>query len=354
MKLFNKSKQKQSNNENDFSSVQKISGGNLYEIRQRLEAQRQIDLNNLENIDFNQYFTDFEIQDYFLLQLQANYFINVIQYKIDDPTIYSQIKTLLRCAFINGHAGFFKDTLTNEWRVYYINELKTDKYGNVKGFSGTPYQLLNGITSPEALKSHKEIKEDIDENFIILKWGSAGLSAWLYIWPFIKFQNSLLSMIQSDSFSYIKKYIMDIVDPKQVDIELREWFNPKNPFIKKAKNIDLANKFKVVETGSHSNGKDVVGMYKDICGVYYSLYGRRWNNDFKKERSITTETDLTTTNYEILEKDWIDEFKIFMEAFNKLSDVKLEYIENDPLGLDRVEYTQTKDKNNNGGDNNDL
>ena len=45
--------------------------------------------------------------------------------------------------------------------------------------------------------------------------------------------------------------------------------------------------------------------------------------DFKKERSITAESELTDVNYDILEKDWISQFENFAELASEKFSINL-------------------------------
>lgn len=314
---------KRNKSQDNFTKEQPISGGNLYEVKQKIIAQKMIDLQNLTKTTSTNWLSDSDIQEWYLLQLQANYFINTINFEINDQTMIGKIKDLLRVAFINGQALIKYDKTIDEYIVYYVNKVNYDALGKIKSVNATPWTLLSQYQSKEAFENHEEVKEDIYKDYALLKWGSYGLSAWLYVWPFIKYQSQLLSMVKTDAFSHIKKFVYDIVDPTQVKVEMESWFNPKDPFIRKHKSVDTTNKFKTVELSSDHNSNNIIEMYKQVCGIYYTLFGRRWNNDFKKERSISSEADLTTDNYDVLEKDWIDEFKRFASEFNKLGKLKI-------------------------------
>ena len=323
MGLFKKNKSQ--DKQNNFNNEAAISGGNLFEVKQKMIAQKMIDLQNLSKTTKTNWLSESEIQEWYLLQLQANYFINTIDFEINEQSLIGKIKDLLRVAFINGQALIKYDTLIKDYIVYYVNKVNYDSLGKIKSVNATPWTLLSQYQSKEAFLNHEEVKEDIYKDYALLKWGSYGLSSWLYVWPFIKYQSQLLSMVKTDAFSHIKKFVYDIVDPQQVNTEMESWFNPKDPFIRKHKSVETSNKFKVVELGSTHPNNNIVELYKQICGIYYSLFGRRWNNDFKKERSINAETNLTTDNYDVLEKDWIDEFKRFAAEFNQLGKVKITF-----------------------------
>ena len=86
-------------------------------------------------------------------------------------------------------------------------------------------------------------------------------------------------------------------------------------------------------------------------GIYYAIYGRRTNNDYKKERSITQEIGLTSDNYKILEKDWIDEFKVFAYNFKKQFNMEIKVFENDE-NMQDISNGAVRD--NLEGDNNEV
>ena len=100
---------------------------------------------------------------------------------------------------------------------------------------------------------------------------------------------------------------------------MEAYYDEESPYIVAVKGADLNNRLEFNElVGKGKTPNDIVEHYKQVCGIYYAMFGRRVNNDFKKERSITAETDLTEDNYAILEKNWIDSFKVFADDVKKL------------------------------------
>ena len=314
-----------------FSEEQKISNGDLYEVAQKLRAQKEIDLRyyvNSQNVDNKivQMIDNQMLNAYWLLELQTNYFANSFNYEIEDMNLYQKIKMMIRVAFKNGIAGIYK--VKDNYLVVAISNLETDHYQNVIKAKAININNSNIDFTESTLKNFAEYEINDVENLCVFKWGSAGLSAWITIYKLCLIQQDLLTMINVDKFSYLKKLVHIVNDPSSSSQEVDDYFNIYKPFLKKLKGTDLKNRIEVIAEAQNSNPNVLIEFYKQTMGIYYAIYGRRTNNDYKKERSITQEIGLTSDNYKILEKDWIDEFKVFAYNFKKQFNMEIKVFEN--------------------------
>ena len=315
-----------------FSEEQKISNGDLFEVAQKLRAQKEIDLRyyvNSQNVDNKivQMIDNQMLNAYWLLELQTNYFANSFNYEIEDMNLYQKIKMMIRVAFKNGIAGIYK--VKDNYLVVAISSLETDHYQNVIKAKAININNSNIDFTESTLKNFAEYEINDVENLCVFKWGSAGLSAWITIYKLCLIQQDLLTMINVDKFSYLKKLVHIVNDPSSSSQEVDDYFNIYKPFLKKLKGTDLKNRIEVIAEAQNSNPNVLIEFYKQTMGIYYAIYGRRTNNDYKKERSITQEIGLTSDNYKILEKDWIDEFKVFAYNFKKQFNMEIKVFEND-------------------------
>ena len=314
-----------------FSEEQKITDGNLFEVAQKLRAQKEIDLRayvNSQNVDNKivQMIDNQMLNAYWLLELQTNYFANSFNYEIEDMNLYQKIKMMIRVAFKNGIAGIYK--VKDNYLVVAISNLETDHYQNVIKAKAININNSNIDFTESTLKNFAEYEINDVENLCVFKWGSAGLSAWITIYKLCLIQQDLLTMINVDKFSYLKKLVHVVNDPSSSAQEVDDYFNIYKPFLKKLKGTDLKNRIEVIAEAQNSNPNVLIEFYKQTMGIYYAIYGRRTNNDYKKERSITQEIGLTSDNYKILEKDWIDEFKVFAYNFKKQFNMEIKVFEN--------------------------
>ena len=315
-----------------FSEEQKISNGDLFEVAQKLRAQKEIDLRyyvNSQNVDNKivQMIDNQMLNAYWLLELQTNYFANSFKYEIEDMNLYQKIKMMIRVAFKNGIAGIYK--VKDNYLVVAISNLETDHYQNIIKAKAININNSNIDFTESTLKNFAEYEINDVENLCVFKWGSAGLSAWITIYKLCLIQQDLLTMINVDKFSYLKKLVHIVNDPSSSSQEVDDYFNIYKPFLKKLKGTDLKNRIEVIAEAQNSNPNVLIEFYKQTMGIYYAIYGRRTNNDYKKERSITQEIGLTSDNYKILEKDWIDEFKVFAYNFKKQFNMEIKVFEND-------------------------
>lgn len=315
-----------------FSEEQKLSNGDLFEVAQKLRAQKEIDLRyyvNSQNVDNKivQMIDNQMLNAYWLLELQTNYFANSFNYEIEDMNLYQKIKMMIRVAFKNGIAGIYK--VKDNYLVVAVSNLETDHYQNIIKAKAININNSNIDFTESTLKNFAEYEINDVENLCVFKWGSAGLSAWITIYKLCLIQQDLLTMINVDKFSYLKKLVHIVNDPSSSSQEVDDYFNIYKPFLKKLKGTDLKNRIEVIAEAQNSNPNVLIEFYKQTMGIYYAIYGRRTNNDYKKERSITQEIGLTSDNYKILEKDWIDEFKVFAYNFKKQFNMEIKVFEND-------------------------
>lgn len=337
-----------------FSEEQKISNGDLFEVAQKLRAQKEIDLRyyvNSQNVDNKivQMIDNQMLNAYWLLELQTNYFANSFNYEIEDMNLYQKIKMMIRVAFKNGIAGIYK--VKDNYLVVAISNLETDHYQNVIKAKAININNSNIDFTESTLKNFAEYEINDVENLCVFKWGSAGLSAWITIYKLCLIQQDLLTMINVDKFSYLKKLVHIVNDPSSSTQEVDDYFNIYKPFLKKLKGTDLKNRIEVIAEAQNSNPNVLIEFYKQTMGIYYAIYGRRTNNDYKKERSITQEIGLTSDNYKILEKDWIDEFKVFAYNFKKQFNMEIKVFENDDNMQD---LSNGAVRDNLEGDNNEV
>ena len=337
-----------------FSEEQKISNGDLFEVAQKLRAQKEIDLRyyvNSQNVDNKivQMIDTQMLNAYWLLELQTNYFANSFNFEIEDMNLYQKIKMMIRVAFKNGIAGIYK--VKDNYLVVAISNLETDHYQNVIKAKAININNSNIDFTESTLKNFAEYEINDVENLCVFKWGSAGLSAWITIYKLCLIQQDLLTMINVDKFSYLKKLVHIVNDPSSSSQEVDDYFNIYKPFLKKLKGTDLKNRIEVIAEAQNSNPNVLIEFYKQTMGIYYAIYGRRTNNDYKKERSITQEIGLTSDNYKILEKDWIDEFKVFAYNFKKQFNMEIKVFENND---DMQDISNGAVRDNLEGDNNEV
>lgn len=174
-----------------------ISNGNSYDVYTALEAQKKVDLSNLENTSSanvlgsvnssineltKKIVEDHLINEYFLLQLHANYFCGTIEYECDDPKFKSAIQKLIRIAFLYGKACLYLKS-ENEIGAMFVSNIKTDAFGNIEEIdlgNGDDSLSLKALEKNSSYKPNNLIrltkKEDID-NCIVFNWGTKGLSA---------------------------------------------------------------------------------------------------------------------------------------------------------------------------------
>ena len=331
---------------NEFNEPQYMSNGNLYDVYNRLAAQKGLDLSTLPNFKkvdkeiqrqiknlSNSFINDKSLDDYWLFNLHANYFTNTIVYKCNNFKFNSLIQSVIRYAWINGKSGIYFDKSVNKVYGIIISNIVMNSYGDIEEIQYWPLALNENCKFNEVLdKPLFKITGKDCENVCILKWGTAAISAWIMYWPFVKLQGMLMRMITSQSLAFNKKYIYKIINPNVDLTEMELWYDPLNIFILDVVGGDINNKFKTNEMSGEAP-TDFIEFYKQVCGIYYTMFGRRMNLDFKRERNTVEEVSMTSGSIENLERDWYTQFLIFVENIKDINN-KLNMIEN--LQIDEV------------------
>lgn len=316
-----------------FKKQPPITGGNSYTLNERLNAQEKIDLSSryhlaqvkdsLLNKGKQKAFLDERtIDPYWLLQLQANYFCNIIQFECDSPYFKEMIIKVIRCAFLNGKAGIIFDKLTNKVYAVSVSNVEYDLYGNI---ISVDYQAIDSVITSESTKAISRLKKlrlyaDETKQIAVFNWGTLGISAWVIMWPFIKQQASLLRVMNTMIFSFIKKFIYKVNDPLASKDEMELFFDLDNPFIIETGLTDgIKNKFSAFEVGNTGSQKDYIDYYEKSIQIWYDLFGRRLNTDTKKERNIVAEVDASQESYDNLHLEICNQFDIFAERVKLLA-----------------------------------
>ncbi len=311
-----------------FRSPQEVTGGNLYATYNALHAQRDIDIQNANQTNINnkqimdslnkwcnKNLANKTINPYYLLQLQANYFCNTCKFETNNKRLESMIYLIIRGAFMFGRAGLYIDPLTKQFYPVYIKNAKKDIYGNYKFIEYG--SLYNALTTQDGNVSINTFTITGDDclNMLIFSWGTMEMSAWVYVWPFVQFQNQLLQMLVNQSFAYSKKFIYKVQNMLQVGTELEALFNPNNIFLISMSDQDLSNKLEVMDSFGDTQ-KGFIDYYNEVLNAFYEVLGRRTNTEQKKERNVTDEVEASQDNFDIVQSDYLNQFKLFIDSIN--------------------------------------
>lgn len=325
-----------------------MSGGNSYETAVALEVQKQLDLQTLEVNQraiannavlnkimelTNKFVNDRNINEYVLLNYQANYFCGTCKFKTSDHNLRRMVLNVIRGAFLFGAAGILVEN--NKLSPYYVTNMEYDTNGNLVSCRVFELELmLSNINKlqrePDLNKiAYRTLDKKECDNLAVFQWGVMGFSAWMTIWPFVQFQHSLLKMVIIQSFTYNKKFIYNTNNINAITDEMAAFFDPTNPFIINigvTLNKELPNRFTTEDLAAGFDNNSVIQYYNEAINIYYHILGRRVNNDYKKERNITTEVESTQENYDIVQSDWLNYFEIFIEKLASLISIDIEVV----------------------------
>lgn len=166
---------------NIFNKNQQVSGGNSFEVSQKLKFQDEFNkatipyVNNSIEQTLNEVFKGQNYNTFQLLNFQANYFCNRKIYVAENNNNLTLIiKHIIRQAFFNGTSAFYKDDL-GIYRILYIHKVSHKLNGEVKeieaSYSSIDYDYSN-MNNSEFFKDQKRIilKEKDLENLSIFYW----------------------------------------------------------------------------------------------------------------------------------------------------------------------------------------
>ena len=346
--------------EANYSAVQPISGGNSFTEKVARDANMSVmqnDLLRLSRINAESgdgsdvppstplssnplssssaeaFIKESEIQQYFLYEYQANYFANTIDFECEDKELFLKIKLLIRCAFKDGVACLFKQK--GKIGVGLVTNRKYNAFSELEECDVIPVSpTLAKYTKEDRDKWEKDNKLTMKlkrKDVAIFQWSNSGISNWVTIFQYCNIQRKLLNMINIDIYTMNKKFVYTINNPMTAAKEIDWFFDDSSFAIIKPSTMELDNRLEWSEAATKDTGSKLIEFYKQHTGIYNAIFGRRTNNDFKKERSITNEVSLTEDNYQILEKEWMDLFKVFVDEASHYLNINITFNEKENL-----------------------
>lgn len=364
---------------NSFEEPQPMTNGNKYEVYEDLKKQEEIDLNSIneyiqsgkssiQDVNAlsraikeigNALINEKNIQPYFLLQLQANYFCGTCGFETKNTYLKRMVINVIRCAFLMGCAGIYVNKNLNILEPVYLTNMEYGIDGKLKSAKKLPISVClmkmnetKSLVRDDDLLGFTTLNEEECKNLAVFYWGTMGYSAWINIWPFINLQHLMLTICVINSFVFNKKWIYKINNYTSIADEIKLFFDPTNPFIVNLGNTEeLNNRFSSEDVGSTKTGTDAIDYYNKLVAIYYHLLGRKVNNDVKKERNITSEVEASQENYDVVQKDWLDQFAIFIDEVRELTGIEIEVSKSDEmvLGVD----VESEEVENESSDNNE-
>lgn len=349
--LFNRNKEEKGNSKqydittgsNDFDiTTAPNSTGNAYEFRQELDASikralistgdyienysnpKKIKKSDLKGADYDEKeFVDFidqrSLNEWFMLQLQANYFTNTINFRCSNYSIENSIRKVIRAAYLYGKAGLYFDELVGKWVPVMVSQEVVSKSGDIIG--GKLYIIQNFDKQYDFEKNRIDYVLDISNasNLAIFRWGVDTQSAIIYHYPFVRLQTQILKQLSLTSLVLAKKIQYHVQGNVANKEEISNWLNPFK-FIVSVFNGGTKNgRFELVKRENNDNGLAEIEYYKHLTNVYYSLFGRRVNDDIKKERNITDEVSATQESFDVLQENWKSMFRLFIKQLKSIN-----------------------------------
>ena len=129
------------------------------------------------------------------------------------------------------------------------------------------------------------------------------------------------------------------------------FFDPTNPFVVNlGVQEELSNRFASEDIASTKTGTDAIDYYNKLISIYYHLFGRKINNDVKKERNISSEVEASQENYDVVQSDWLNQFAIFIEELKQKSGIDI-WVEKENEAILAVEAESEDGEKQNGTNN---
>lgn len=359
----------------DGNTPQPLTNGNKYEVYNMLKNQEELDLATVESLDrqlknsvrdINEMtaairrVSDYLIREknidpYFLLQMQGDYFCNTCRFETKDRYLKRLVINVIRGAFLMGCAGIYKNITLNILEPVYITGLEYGIDGKLKSAKILPLdtcmQKMNQIKTELTANDFKGMREVKDcDNLAVFSWGTMGYSAWITKWPFVKLQHLFLTIIIINGFVFNKKWIYKINNFTNIADEIKLFFDPANPFIVNVGSTeDLANRFATEEKGNSAGNSDVIDYYNKMIGVYYQLMGRKINSDYKKERNVSDEVEASQENFDVVQNDWLAQFELFIEDLKAIG-MQIDIVKQEEMKEEKEEEENADNSEGNNGE----
>lgn len=318
-----------------------ISGGNLFQMNEQakaIEEKEKLEWNGEPIDDQDTVVLDNQIANttkhttpykyYQYIQL-CNYFINLYKYECEDVELLEQIKKMQMIAFFSGRAGLFRLPIKNKWVAVSIESTKTNDYDELEEVTiNTKYIFdenveRDGTYTPDKKYNRVLQNEDLND-LVIYKMRNNGASCWIWAREYINVQNQILNQISvcslvnnkliafvMDSKNDNKKSLLSFLRPNRFWIYTRQ-SNKMNDSIKILKDIidtDITVKY--------------LDIYRQTMDVYSDYLGIRNNTEYKKERNTVDEVNAEQGWFDAIEYEFYFNFYLFVEKFNKKSNVKI-------------------------------
>lgn len=323
---------------NPFTEVQKISGGNLYENYVRQDTQRNIDIQNLEDILDGSSSNDY-LDWVWLFNYQADYFCNVVRVYTKDTIHQNLFNKVVRLAFFSGYSGLVK--VNGIWTPVVWGRRVLDLEGKLtKGttyqeawnydfsYSGSPEQFYEN-ENPTVLKTGDDYIDYCFDN---------GISNWIKLLPFVKMQAKLLAIANNLGLTSQITLVVAGKNPTVLANTIRQWLDPTKPVKYQPfgeNGLSDMNKVKLdlsmLESIRVEQKVAFMEFYSRWLNSYYQVIGRRDNNDREgNERNIAQEVAATQSVFDSME--WphkVSTNNLVHEMNEKILDCELEIIDGD-------------------------
>lgn len=264
----------------------------------------------------NQVLNDKEINIWWLLLQQANYFVNTIKFSCSSPLLYEKLKQVILIGFLEGKGGLFWDEKLQIWKVCRINELI---YNSDQILSSAKVDFSNIDFTTDYVNSEKSQMTELSAteltNLFIFKWNQQTIGAYVLMLPFCRLQQmwlnqiTILSILQSKQF-YIKQTL------KSEDKSwVRNFLNPRYVWLIIRKGLGLSDKVEIIDnTALLQNISVAIDNYKKLVDIYNDIFGVKNNVDFKKERNVSDEIEASQDQFNALQNEYITNFCIFAKT----------------------------------------
>lgn len=308
-----------------FNETPPITGGNTYTTQQILDAVNgniQIDLKQYDiksiskalkktNLNLNKTY-----HIWWLLQFQADYFSNLVDFKFDNYQVNRQVALAIRLGMIYGSSILWR--VGNKITAMYVNKIEMDEQGYpkwVQMYRGDMVLMNQQIDFDKQKMNWIEREIADDENYFVFIPNDVNIGGLLKWMPFLNMFETLLRMLNTHSYAYLKSMLYNVKDGSSFEKELELFFDADNPFlINSGDDTIMGNKFKEFQIFKNTNDTDGLIQYiKEFLNIYYDMFGRRYNSDKKRERNITNEVDATQENYDVLQRANIRNINYMLE-----------------------------------------
>ena len=295
----------------DFNNEPPVTDGSALTQQELMNAVISLNEGNNEAAESPNPFEPYS--DYWQLLQISNYFANLYDVKSDNQSLLNNWAIIWQLCWLYGMAGVqvLGSGESAKLKVFAIHQLELNEYNEPVNVQGVLAKNWMNVANTAEIKPEGLLKlsQNINtDKFILLRANPQGLNAWITWKPFLTARSEMLKRLDHVSNLNMTKLVIEGISPNDAQAKklLKSLKKPESAIflysLLDANGRLSASKLNLrtldLKTQPIKEMTELVDWHTDY---WYQLLGKRFNNSFKKERSLTAELSESQSNFDVLE-----------------------------------------------------